>query len=143
MSATSPCSNYEAWRRSEAMWISDSLSLARFECYQPQYSLVVRDIEQKLIPLCQLKELGVVVWSPLAGGFLSGKYRPGERQASGSRLEEGWAYPQTYFGDTADSTLETLVAVSAELGKNASAGGVAVGAGSAGNHVSHRRGADG
>ena len=111
------------------MWISDSLSLARFECYQPQLSLVVRDIEQKLIPLCQLKELGVVVWSPLAGGFLSGKYRPGERQASGSRLEEGWAYPQTYFGDTADSTLETLVAASAELGKNASAGGVAVGAG--------------
>ncbi len=112
------CSNFEAWRLSEAMWISDSLKLARFECYQPQYSLVVRDIEQELIPLCQLKGLGVVVWSPLAGGFLSGKYRPGERQARGTRSEEGWAYPQSYFADTADSTLETLLEVSGELGKS-------------------------
>jgi aryl-alcohol dehydrogenase-like predicted oxidoreductase len=100
------------------MWISDSLGLARFECYQPQYSLVVRDIEQELIPLCQLKGLGVVVWSPLAGGFLAGKYRPGERQASGTRSAEGWAYPETYFADTADSTLETLLAVSEELGRS-------------------------
>ena len=109
------CSNFQAWRLSEAMWTSDSLKLARFECYQPQYSLVVRDIEQELIPLCQLKGLGVVVWSPLGGGFLSGKYRPGERQASGTRSEEGWAYPQTYFAASSDSTLETLLAVSGEL----------------------------
>ena len=112
------CSNYQAWRLSEAMWTSDSLKLARFECYQPQYSLVVRDIEQELIPLCQLKGLGVVVWSPLAGGFLSGKYRPGERQVGGARSEEGWAYPQTYFADTADSTLEALLEVSGELGRS-------------------------
>ena len=54
------CSNYEAWRLMEAIWISDSNGLARFECYQPQYSLVVRDIEQELIPVCELKGLGVV-----------------------------------------------------------------------------------
>ncbi len=64
------CSNYEAWRLMEALWISDSNKLARFECYQPQYSLVVRDIEQELVPVCALKGLGIVVWSPLAGGFL-------------------------------------------------------------------------
>ena len=73
------CSNYEAWRLMEALWISDSKGLARFEAYQPQYSLVVRDIEEELVPACELKGLGMVVWSPLAGGYLSGKYQPGER----------------------------------------------------------------
>jgi aryl-alcohol dehydrogenase-like predicted oxidoreductase len=47
------CSNYEAWRLMEALWISDSKGLARFECYQPQYSLVVRDIEEEIMPVCQ------------------------------------------------------------------------------------------
>src|SRR5947209_2134115 len=49
------CSNFQAWRLMEALGISDAHSLARFECYQPQYSLVVRDIEQELVPLCQYK----------------------------------------------------------------------------------------
>ena len=110
------CSNYEAWRLSEALWLSDSLSLERFACYQPQYSLVVRDIEQELVPLCEYKGLGIVVWSPLAGGFLSGKYRPGERAQDGTRSEEGWAYPQRYFAANADETLQTLYGVSEELG---------------------------
>jgi aryl-alcohol dehydrogenase-like predicted oxidoreductase len=83
------CSNYEAWRLMEALWISDSKNLARFECYQPQYSLVVRDIEQEIVPVCELKGIGVVVWSPLAGGFLAGKYRPGETRVEGSRSAEG------------------------------------------------------
>ena len=82
------CSNYEAWRLMEALWISDSKGLARFEAYQPQYSLVVRDIEEELVPACAAKGLGMVVWSPLAGGYLSGKYRPGERTAAGSRSAE-------------------------------------------------------
>jgi aryl-alcohol dehydrogenase-like predicted oxidoreductase len=82
------CSNYEAWRLMEALWISDSKGLARFEAYQPQYSLVVRDIEEELVPACALKGLGMVVWSPLAGGYLSGKYRPGESSVAGSRSAE-------------------------------------------------------
>lgn len=112
------CSNYEAWRLMEALWISDSKGLARFECYQPQYSLVVRDIEEEIIPVCQYKGLGVVVWSPLGGGFLTGKYKPGERTAAGTRSEEGWAYPQRYFAPNADETLAELVKVAAELGRS-------------------------
>src|SRR5215470_12063484 len=54
------CSNYEAWRLMEALWLSDSHNLARFDAYQPQYSLVVRDIEEELVPACALKGLGVV-----------------------------------------------------------------------------------
>lgn len=111
------CSNYEAWRLMEALWISESKDLARFECYQPQYSLVVRDIEQEIIPICELKGLGVVVWSPLGGGFLTGKYKPGERTVAGTRSAEGWAYPQRYFAANADETLGELLAVAQEVGK--------------------------
>jgi aryl-alcohol dehydrogenase-like predicted oxidoreductase len=112
------CSNYETWRLMEALWISDMKNLARFECYQPQYSLVVRDIEQEIIPVCQVKGLGVVVWSPLAGGFLSGKYKPGQRAVVGSRSEENWAYPQRYFAANADKTLVALLETAKELGRS-------------------------
>lgn len=109
------CSNYQAWRLSEALWISDLNNWSRFSCYQPQYSLVVRDIEQELVPLCEAKGLGVVVWSPLAGGFLSGTYKPGERTQDGTRSAEGWAYPQRYFAPNADETLQVLFDVAEHL----------------------------
>lgn len=112
------CSNYEAWRLMEALWISDTKNLARFECYQPQYSLVVRDIEQEVIPVCDYKGLGVVVWSPLAGGFLTGKYQPGEQTVAGSRSAEGWAYPRQYFAANADETLGVLLEVAQQLGRS-------------------------
>jgi aryl-alcohol dehydrogenase-like predicted oxidoreductase len=111
------CSNYEAWRLMEALWISDSRGWARFDAYQPQYSLVVRDIEQELVPVCELKGLGVVVWSPLAGGFLAGKYKPGERQAKGSRSEEGWGLPDRFFAANADETLTVLLDVARQLNR--------------------------
>jgi len=111
------CSNYQAWRLCEALWISDDSNLARFECYQPQYSLVVRDIEQEIIPLCLRKGLGVAVWSPQAGGFLTGKYKPGQRSAKGARSDEDWAWPGRYFAPNADETLQTLLEVSKELGR--------------------------
>ncbi len=110
------CSNYQAWRLSEALWLSDSLNLAQFVCYQPLYNLVARDIEQELVPLCEYKGLGIVVWSPLAGGFLSGKYKPGERSQAESRSAEGWAFPQRYFASNADETLQVLFEVAEELG---------------------------
>jgi aryl-alcohol dehydrogenase-like predicted oxidoreductase len=108
------CSNYEAWRLTEALWMSDTHNLARFECYQPQYSLIVRDIEQELVPLCQHKGVGVVVWSPLAGGFLSGKYKPGQQTIPGTRSEENWVYPRRYFASNADETLSTLLEIAQE-----------------------------
>lgn len=110
------CSNYEAWRLSEALWISDTNGWNRFACYQPQYSLVVRDIEEEIIPLCLLKGLGVVVWSPLAGGFLTGKYQPGQMKVAGTRSDEGWAYPNRYFATNADESLQVLLDVAQELG---------------------------
>ncbi len=114
------CSNYQAWRLSEALWISDSNNLARFECYQPQYSLVVRDIEQELVPLCLHKELGIVPWAPLAGGFLAGKYKPGQRVVSGTRSEEKWNWHGAFFAANADETLTTLLEVAQDLGRSPS-----------------------
>jgi aryl-alcohol dehydrogenase-like predicted oxidoreductase len=110
------CSNYEAWRLMEALWISDSKGLARFEAYQPQYSLVVRDIDEELVPACTLKGLGMVVWSPLAGGYLSGKYQPGDRTVAGSRSAENWAFPTRFFHPNHETILAELLAVARELG---------------------------
>ena len=112
------CSNFEAWRLMEAMWLSDHNGWERFAAYQPQYSLVVRDIEQEIIPVCELKGIGVVVWSPLGGGFLTGKYRPGERLRTGTRSEEGWAFPHNYFAANADETLTALLDVAADLNRS-------------------------
>ncbi len=111
------CSNYEAWRLMETLWISDSKGLARFEAYQPQYSLVVRDIEEELVPACELKGLGMVVWSPLAGGYLSGKYQPGQLRVEGTRSAENWGLPSRFFHPNHETILTELLSVSRELGR--------------------------
>lgn len=111
------CSNYQAWRLCEALWISETKGYERFICYQPQYSLVVRDIEQELVPLCLHKGLGIVPWAPLASGFLTGKYQPGQRRVEGTRSAEGWLFHERFFAPNADETLATLLEVSKELGK--------------------------
>jgi aryl-alcohol dehydrogenase-like predicted oxidoreductase len=112
------CSNYEAWRLMEALWISDSKGLSRFQAYQPQYSLVVRDIEEELVPACALKGLGMVVWAPLAGGYLSGKYQPGEHRVAGSRSAENWAFPTRFFHPDHEAILAELLAVARDLGRS-------------------------
>jgi len=79
------CSNFRAWRVCEALWTSDRLGLARFAAVQPLYNLVNRDIEVELLPLCREHGLGVVSYSPLARGILTGKYKPGAAFPAGSR----------------------------------------------------------
>jgi len=68
-------SNHSAWRLSDALWTSVTKGLARYDCLQPLYNLVERGIDQELLPLCRDKGVGVIAWSPLAGGWLTGKYR--------------------------------------------------------------------
>ena len=111
------CSNYQAWRLMEALWISDSNKLARFVCYQPQYSLVVRDIEQELVPLCLNKGVGIVPWAPLGSGFLTGKFKPGERMVDGTRSADAWAWHGRFFAANADETLQVLLDAAQALGK--------------------------
>jgi aryl-alcohol dehydrogenase-like predicted oxidoreductase len=79
------CSNFRAWRLIEALWASDRHNLARFACIQPLYNIVNRDIEVELLPACRELGIGVVSYSPLARGILSGKYRAGAPFPEGSR----------------------------------------------------------
>ncbi|MHC4877498.1 MAG: aldo/keto reductase [Planctomycetota bacterium] len=79
------CSNFRAWRICEALWTSDRLNLNAFSVLQPLYNMVNRDIEVEVLPLCQEHGIGVVSYSPLARGILTGKYKPGESFPEGSR----------------------------------------------------------
>jgi aryl-alcohol dehydrogenase-like predicted oxidoreductase len=70
-------SNWQAWRMAKALGISERKGFARFETVQAYYSIAGRDLEREIVPLMQEEKLGLMVWSPLAGGLLSGKYGPG------------------------------------------------------------------
>lgn len=80
------CSNFTAWQVAKSLWSSDSLNLSRFEVIQPRYNLLFREIENELLPLCRDQGLGVVVFNPLAGGFLTGKYRREQEPADDTRF---------------------------------------------------------
>jgi len=96
------CSNYPAWRLAEALATSERLGIARYETLQPRYNLLYRDIETELLPMCRAHGMGVIVYNPLAGGFLSGKYRKGEAPREGTRFTLGTAahtYQTRYWDD--------------------------------------------
>ena len=80
------CSNYAAYRLMRALWLARTSHWAPFVTLQAQYSLVVRDLEREHVPLCRQEGLGILPWSPLAAGFLSGKFERGQRPAEAARL---------------------------------------------------------
>ena len=79
------CSNFQAWRICEALWTSEKQGLEEFVCVQPLYNIVNRDPEVELLPFCEQYGVGVVPYSPLARGVLSGKYLSGTKPPEGSR----------------------------------------------------------
>jgi len=97
------CSNFEGWRLCKALWISDRLALSRFESVQPQYNLLSRGIERELLPLCAEESVGVMTYSPLAGGLLSGKYSREQPPPEGTRFAldrpTGPLYRERYWHD--------------------------------------------
>jgi len=82
-------STYAAWQLVESLWQSEKSGLNRFVCEQPPYNLLDRRIERELLPFAQTYGFGVIPWSPLAGGMLTGKYRKGKKAPKGSRYESG------------------------------------------------------
>ena len=80
------CSNYSGWQLMKALAIADKRGWERFVTLQSLYSLLARELENEMVPLCLDQGLGILVWSPLSGGFLSGKYRRGKPQPKGTRL---------------------------------------------------------
>jgi aryl-alcohol dehydrogenase-like predicted oxidoreductase len=78
-------SNYSGWQLMKALAISEKHNLEKFVTIQSFYSLIARDLENELIPLCLDQKLGVLTWSPLGGGFLTGKYRRGAKRPENAR----------------------------------------------------------
>jgi len=115
------CSNYPAWRLGEALAASERLGVARYESVQPRYNLLYREIETELLPLCAAQGLGVLVYNPLAGGLLAGKYRRGEEPSQGSRFTLGTAakiYQWRYWQPAQFEAVEALNKLAEERGMN-------------------------
>jgi aryl-alcohol dehydrogenase-like predicted oxidoreductase len=81
-------SNWQAWKIAKALAISEFKNLARFDTLQAYYSIAGRDLERELVPLLEAERTGLLVWSPLAGGLLSGKFSRENQNPEGSRRSE-------------------------------------------------------
>src|SRR5271170_4549974 len=82
------CSNWQAWKIAKAVGISQCRNLARFDTLQAYYSIAGRDLEREIVPLLEAEKIGLLVWSPLAGGLLSGKFSRENQKPEGSRRSE-------------------------------------------------------
>jgi aryl-alcohol dehydrogenase-like predicted oxidoreductase len=102
------CSNYAGYRLVESLWSADVNHTHRYESVQLQWSLLERGAEREMIPACRAHDLGVLVWSPLAGGFLSGKYRRGQPPPEGTRLAE-WKDTMKRIGEARSYDLIELL----------------------------------
>jgi aryl-alcohol dehydrogenase-like predicted oxidoreductase len=80
------CSNFTAWQLTWALWIADRRGYAPFVSVQPEYNMFERSVEAELLPACAQFGIGVIPYSPLANGLLTGKYRPGEPIPEGTRF---------------------------------------------------------
>ena len=110
------CSNLKAWHLAKFLKIADANHWSRFVCMQPIYSAINRSIEIEILPLCAEEGLGVIVYNPLAGGMLTGKYRKGQPLPKGARLAESEQYYDRYYTDQSLDIVEGFVAAAKERG---------------------------
>lgn len=104
-----------AWQFAKALYTSDILGLARFISMQNHYNLLYREEEREMIPLCKDQGIGIIPWSPLARGFLTGKYRRGETPTS-ARYKSDALFGQRFFRPEDFDVEETLEQVALEKG---------------------------
>ena len=112
-------SNYAAWHLMKALGVSERNGYERFVSQQIYYSLQARDAESELVPVSIDQGLGILVWSPIAGGLLSGKYRRGVEAPAGSRHLSEWSEPPVHDEDKLYDTIETLVEIGSNHGVSA------------------------
>jgi aryl-alcohol dehydrogenase-like predicted oxidoreductase len=105
------CSNFAGWQVMKALGIADRLQLPRFVSQQVYLSLQERSAEYEIVPSALDQELGLLIWSPLAGGLLSGKYRRGQSPPEGSRHASEWDEPPVYDEDKLYDTVDALVEI--------------------------------
>ena len=116
-------SNYAPAQLMRAIMLSEMHHWVRFDCLQPEYSLLVRSAEWELLPLCRAEGIGVIAWSPLAGGWLSGKYRRGQPPPPDSRVgrADRWDdLPEQRESERTWQIIDALNQVSSECGKSPS-----------------------
>ena len=110
-------SNWAAWQIVKALGIAERLGLARFESLQAYYTVAGRDLEREIVPMLRSEGLGLMVWSPLAGGLLSGKYKPGGSSTgaeAGSR-RQSFDFPPV-DRTRADAVIEAMRPIAADKG---------------------------
>jgi aryl-alcohol dehydrogenase-like predicted oxidoreductase len=112
-------SNYAGWQLLKALGTAELHGFPRFVSQQIYYSLQARDAEYELIPAAVDQGLGVLVWSPLAGGLLSGRYRRDARPESGSRQLTDWNEPPVYDQERLYDTVDALVEIGEQRGVSA------------------------
>jgi aryl-alcohol dehydrogenase-like predicted oxidoreductase len=112
-------SNYAGWQLMKALGTADRLGLPRFVSQQIYYSLQAREAEYELVPAAVDQGLGILVWSPLAGGLLSGKYRRDAQPAAGSRQLSDWNEPPVYDRDRLYDIVDVLVEIGTARGVSA------------------------
>ena len=113
------CSNYYAWQVARAIGRSELLGLARFDCVQPRYNLLFRQIERELLPLCLEEGVAVIPYNPLAGGLLTGKHQAGGAPTPGTRFTLGTAaqrYQERYWHEREFATVESLRGIAKDAG---------------------------
>jgi aryl-alcohol dehydrogenase-like predicted oxidoreductase len=110
------CSNFAAWQLCQALWTSKVNHLESLVTVQVRYNILERHIETELVPCCQAYNIGVIPWGPLAGGFLTGKYRKGKKGPTGARLSVPMPLYDGIFNETNWDKLAKLVAFAAEHG---------------------------
>ena len=114
-------SNLAAWQLMEALGVSERRGLVRFDAVQPRYNILYRGIEAELLPAASANGVAGIVYNPLAGGMLTGKYKRGEAPREGTRFTLGAAaalYQQRYWRDAEMDVVERLAADVASRGKS-------------------------
>ncbi len=125
------CSNFAAWQLMKSLWASDKAGIARFDCTQPRYNLISREIETELFPVLLSEGVGSIVYNPLAGGLLTGKHQRKEtpdkntrfgsqlvQAASGSGKTQGEIYSERYWDNRNFDSVEKLRDVSKRFNKS-------------------------
>ena len=122
------CSNYAAWQLALALGSSECAGWARYDCVQPRYNLLFRDIETELLPLCRDQGVGVIVYNPLAGGLLSGKHAADAPPEAGTRFTlgvSGQLYRDRYWHAAQFEAVSTLQTYFQDRGMNLATASVA------------------
>jgi aryl-alcohol dehydrogenase-like predicted oxidoreductase len=113
------CSNYSGWHIMKSLAAADQRHAARFVTQQIHYTLQAREAEYELLPLSVDQGLGVLVWSPLAAGLLTGKHRRGQAAPEGSRQAAGWNEPPIRDKEHLWNIVDMLVSIGDARGVSA------------------------